>query len=76
MVALDAEVTRADNLARAWRPEAACLLIANALEITGARLVTYGATEVYDPSRSSLAALAYFRVGMTAHPVGKVLAST
>jgi len=64
-VALDTEVARANQRANAWWPEAAWLLIAIVLEVSGTRLQEYGTTEVYDPSRSTLAALMYFRVGMT-----------
>jgi hypothetical protein len=63
--ALNDQVTRANRRANAWLPEAAWLLIAIALEVAGARLATYGASEVYDPSRPSLAAFVYFRVGVT-----------
>ena len=63
--ALDAEVARANRRANAWWPEAAWLLIAIVLAIGGTRLVKYGTTEVPDPSRSSLAALMYFRVALT-----------
>jgi hypothetical protein len=63
--ALDAEIARANRRANAWWPEAAWLLIAIALEIAGTRLATYGTTEVEDPTRTSLAALMYFRVGVT-----------
>jgi len=63
--ALDTEVARANQRANAWWPEAAWLLIAIVLEVSGTRLQEYGTTEVYDPSRSTLAALMYFRVGMT-----------
>jgi len=61
---LNAEVLRSDRRANAWVPEAVSLLFAIVLEIAGTRLQTYGATEVYDPSRSSLAALMYFGIGM------------
>jgi hypothetical protein len=63
--ALNAEVTRANRRANAWWPEAAWLLIAIVLEVAGTRLTTYGTSEVYDPSRTSLSALVYFRVGVT-----------
>jgi hypothetical protein len=63
--ALNAEVMRSNRRANAWQAEAAWLLIAIVLEVAGARLQKYGATEVYDPSRFSLAALMYFRVGVT-----------
>jgi hypothetical protein len=63
--ALEADVTRANRWTSAWQPEAAWLLIAIALEVTGTRLQRYGAIEVYDPSRLTLAALIYFRVGVT-----------
>jgi hypothetical protein len=63
--ALDAEIARANRRANAWWPEAAWLIIAIALEIAGTRLATYGTTEVEDPTRTSLAALLYFRVGVT-----------
>jgi hypothetical protein len=63
--ALDAEVKRANRRANAWWPEVAWLLIAIALELTGTRLGIYGTTEVADSSRTSLAAVVYFRVGVT-----------
>jgi hypothetical protein len=63
--ALNAEVTRANRRANAWWPEVAWLLIAIVLEVGGTRLTTYGTSEVYDPSRTSLAAFVYFRVGVT-----------
>jgi len=63
--ALNAEVIRANRRASAWLPEAAWLLLAIALGISGTRLGKYGVTEVYDPSRNSLAALMYFGVAMT-----------
>jgi len=65
--ALNVEVMRANRRANAWQPEAACLLIAIVLAITGTRLVKYGATEVYDPARQSLAAFIYFGVGVTVY---------
>jgi hypothetical protein len=64
-LALDAEVTRANRLANAWWPEAACLLVAIGMEVTGSGLQPYGASGVYDPSRTALAALVYFHVGVT-----------
>jgi hypothetical protein len=63
--ALDAEVRRTNRRANAWWPEAAWLLIAVVLELTGTRLGIYGTTEVADASRTSLAALVYFHVGVT-----------
>ena len=63
--ALNAEVARANRRANAWWPEAAWLLLAIVMEVTGTRTQTYGVTEVYDPSRHSLAALMYFGVAMT-----------
>jgi hypothetical protein len=58
-------VTRANRLANAWWPDAACLLAAIGMELTGSALQPYGATDVYDPSRTALAALLYFHVGVT-----------
>jgi hypothetical protein len=63
--ALDAEIARANRRANAWWPEAAWLLVAIALEIAGTRMATYGTTEVEGPTHTSLAALVYFRVGVT-----------
>jgi hypothetical protein len=63
--ALDAEVTRTNRRADAWWPEAVCLLAAVALEVTGSGLQKYGETGVRDPSHTALAALAYFRIGLT-----------
>ena len=62
---LDALLARTRRWADAWWPEAACLVAAILLEITGARLQTYGATSANDPTRSALAALMYFHVGLT-----------
>jgi len=63
--ALDTDVERAHRSMKAWWPEAVCLVAAIGLEVTGSRLQKYGATAAYDPSRDALAALVYFRVGMT-----------
>jgi hypothetical protein len=63
---LNAEVARANRRANAWWPEAAWLLMAIALEVSGARLLTYGATEVTSPDKTSMAAVVYFRVAVTA----------
>ena len=63
--ALSTEVARANWLANAWWPEAACLIAAIGLQITGTRLHPYGTTGTYDPSQHSLIALAYFHVGIT-----------
>jgi hypothetical protein len=62
---LGTEVVRADRRAHAWWPEAAWLLIAIVLEVTATPLAKYGTTDVYDPARTALAALVYFRVGVT-----------
>jgi hypothetical protein len=62
---LDGEVVRANRLTNAWQPEAIWLLMAIGLEVTGTRLLMYGATEVSDSSRVTLAAMIYFRVGVT-----------
>jgi hypothetical protein len=62
---LEAEVVRANRRANAWWPEAAWLLIAIVLEVTATPLTKYGTTEVFDPARTALAALVYFRVGLT-----------
>jgi hypothetical protein len=58
-------VARMHRRVDVWWPEAACLLAAIALELTGSRLNTYGATGTYDPSRTALSALVYFHVGVT-----------
>ena len=63
--AMNAEVIRANRRASAWVPEAAWLLLAIVLEVSGRRLAKYGVTEAYDPSRDSLASLMYFGVAMT-----------
>jgi hypothetical protein len=63
--ALDTYVRRANRLANAWWPDAACLLIAIALAFTGSRLHTYGETTVYDAPPTVLAAKVYFQVGVT-----------
>jgi hypothetical protein len=63
--ALDAEVARTHRRVDAWWPEAAWLLAAIGLEVTGSSLQKYGGTGAYDPSRTALAALVYFRVGVT-----------
>jgi len=62
--ALDEEVGRIGRWKDAWWPEAACLLAAILLAITGGRLQTYGGSAVYDPARTALAAHVYFRVGL------------
>ena len=64
--ALDAEVRRANRLANAWWPDAACLLIAIALAFTGSRLHTYGETAVPDAPRTALAAQRVFPRGRDA----------
>jgi hypothetical protein len=64
-VTLDALLARTRRWADAWWPETACLVAALLLEITGSRLQTYGATGANDPTRSALAALMYFHVGLT-----------
>jgi hypothetical protein len=64
-VILDDEVRRANRRANAWWPDAAWLTIAVALELMGARLGSYGTTEVADSSLTSLAAFVYFHVGVT-----------
>jgi hypothetical protein len=63
--ALNAEVTRNDRRVDAWWPEAACLLAAIGVEVTGSRLQTYGASGAYDSARTSLSYLVYFHVGVT-----------
>src|SRR5262245_7489261 len=63
--ALSAVVARANRLANAWWPEAACLIAAIGLQITGTSLKPYGTTATADPSQHSLVALAYFHVGIT-----------
>ena len=62
--ALDDEVARIGRWKDAWWPEAACLLAAILLAITGAKLQTYGGSGAYDPARTALAAQVYFRVGL------------
>lgn len=62
---LSVEISRANRLANAWWPEAACLIAAIALLVIGAPLRTHGTTGDYDPSRNWLAGLAYYRVGVT-----------
>ena len=64
---LDAVLARTHRRVDAWWPEAACLLAAIGLEITGARLQTHCATGANDRPGSSLADLMYFLVGR--HPV-------
>ena len=61
----DARLARTRRWANAWWPEAACLTAAVLLEITGARLQTYGTTAANDPTRNALSALLYFHVGLT-----------
>lgn len=63
--ALDAEVARTHRRVNAWWPEAICLVAAIGLEITGSSLQRYGVTGSYDPSRGALAAVWYFRIGVT-----------
>jgi hypothetical protein len=62
---LGVEVVRANRRANVWWPEAAWLLTAIVLEVTATPLAKYGTTDVYDPSRTALAASLYFRVGVT-----------
>jgi len=62
---LDDEVRRTNGRANARWPDAVWLIIAVALELTGARLGSYGTTEVADPSLTSVAAFVYFHVGVT-----------
>ena len=65
--ALDAIVVRSDRWKDSWWPEALCLLAAVLLEISGGGLARYGETGTfaYNPARDALAALVYFRVGLT-----------
>lgn len=63
--ALNAEVARANRATATWWAEAAGLLAALVLAITGARLQDYGATGGFDPTRTALAATVYFRAGLT-----------
>ncbi len=63
--ALDAEVARNRRWTNGWLPEALFLLMAIGLEVTGSSLQTYGASDVYNPARTSLSALVYFSVGVT-----------
>jgi hypothetical protein len=62
---LNAEVVRANRRANAWWPEAVWLLTAIVLEVSATPLAKYGTTDVYDPARTAVAALVYFRVGVT-----------
>jgi hypothetical protein len=62
--ALDAEVSRTRRWANWWWPEAACLVLAVLLDVTGSRLQTYGESGTYDPARGSLAFLVYVHVGL------------
>ena len=59
--ALDADVARTRRWTGAWWPDAACLLVAIVLAISGVRVQTYGATSAPDPTPDALAA----RVGLT-----------
>jgi hypothetical protein len=61
--ALDADVARINRWKDAWWPEALCFLVPILLMITGTR-IQYGATGVYDPARTALAAWVYYRVGL------------
>ncbi len=62
---LDAEVARTRRWTNwAW-PEAACLLVAIVLEVTGSGLQKYGTTAVIDASRNGPAAFAYFHIAIT-----------
>jgi len=63
--ALDAEVSRTRRWTNWWWPEAICLLVAIALEVTGVRLQTYGETAGSDPARTSLSFLVYLHGGLT-----------
>jgi hypothetical protein len=62
--ALDAEVSRTRRWANWSWPEAACLVLAVLLDITGSRLQTYGESAAYDPARGSLSFLVYVHVGL------------
>ena len=62
---LNVAVACTRRLTTAWWPEAVCLVAAIAFELTGSGLQRYGATGAYDPARTAVAALVYFRVGMT-----------
>lgn len=62
---LNAAVVRAGRLTDWWAPEVLCLLVAVAMEVAGTKLQKYGATDVYDSSRTGLATFVYFRVGVT-----------
>ena len=61
---LDAEVSRTRRWANWWWPEAACLVVAVLLDVTGTRLQTYGESGTYDPARESLSFLIYVHVGL------------
>jgi hypothetical protein len=63
--ALDAEVARNNRWKDAWWPDAACFLAAAVPAITRSRLQTFGGSGTYDPSRTALANLVYFYVGLT-----------
>ena len=62
---LEAEVARVHRLTNAGWPEAACMAVAIAFELTGSSLQRHGTTDAYDPARTALGALVYFRIGMT-----------
>ena len=62
---LDAEVARTGRWKDAWWPEAVCFLAAAVPAITRSRLQTFGGSGTYDPSRTALANLVYFYVGLT-----------
>ena len=62
--ALDAEVTRTRRWANWWWPEAACLVAAVLLDVTGSGLQTYGESGAYDPARDSMSFLVYVHVGL------------
>ena len=62
---LDAEVARTGRWKDAWWPEAVCLLAAIVPAITRAKLQSFGQSGTYDPTRTALADLVYFYVGLT-----------
>jgi len=63
--ALQNEVSRIVRWTNLWWPEAFCLMLAVVIGATGSTLQTYGVSAAGDPSRTTLAALVYFHVGLT-----------
>ena len=63
--ALEAEVVRTSRWKDAWWPDTVCFLAAVVPAVTGSRLQSFGESGAYDPTRTALAALVYFHVGLT-----------